>query len=577
MTRGGRIEKLCLGRRFMKKQGFVCGNVSSGRSRNSQRMGIGVSGLLVALLFSFSTLAYAQWVSVNPPSLSNDWMLMGVHFPSTHEGWSVGWDVANDIPVLLHFSGGAWSPAASPSTGPEGGFLLSGVHFTSETEGWAVGEGGNVTAAGRGVLIHHSGGTWLPASAPAVGDDWITWKVHFPSPNNGWAVGYNRNYGSPLRGLLLHYSGGAWTLVAPPFVTDETWTLEGVHFTSENEGWAVGRVWWADQSPGVLLHYLNGQWSMVDPPEVSAQWALSGVHFTSPTEGWAVGTDFTNHRTVLLHYSGGTWTSVASPAGAGGLTAVHFISPNEGWAVGGGRYGGNTLLHYSGGTWTPVDPPEGSWTLWDIHFPSPGEGWIVGRNEETGTGALLHYKGLEVTSPSGGEKWKRGKTHTIRWTYAGNPGPSVRIELLQGGVLNSTLATGVSIGTEGEGSYDWTIPSQQTAGTDYQIRVTVETNEAYTDTSDDFSVIKTMEKVGILVKTPNGGELWYAGTTQTIRWSFMGATGPNVKIELLGTKGKVVSVIVNTTPIGDTDHLEGEGAYKWVIIPSKPPALPGDA
>ena len=77
---------------------------------------------------------------------------MGVHFPSTHEGWTVGWDAANDIPVLLHYSGGVWIPAASPSTGPEGGFLLSGVHFTSETEGWAVGEGGNVAASGHGVL-----------------------------------------------------------------------------------------------------------------------------------------------------------------------------------------------------------------------------------------------------------------------------------------------------------------------------------------------------------------------------------------------------------------------------------------
>ena len=294
-------------------------------------------------------------------------------------------------------------------------------------------------------------------------------------------MGYARNFGSPLRGLLLHYSNGAWTSVAPPFVTNETWTLEGVHFTSESEGWAVGRVWWADQSPGVLLHYLNGQWSKVDPPAVSAQWVLSAVHFTSSTEGWAVGKDFTNQSGCIAPLFG---RGVDLRRLSGGRERPHgssFHLAREGWAVGGGRYGGNTLLHYSGGTWSSVDPPEGTWTLWDIHFPTPGEGWIVGRNEETGTGALLHYMGLEVTTPGGGEKWKRGKTHTIRWTYAGNPGPTVRIELLKGGVLNSTLATGVSIGTEGEGSYDWTIPSKQATGTDYEIRVTVEANEAYTD------------------------------------------------------------------------------------------------
>ncbi len=82
----------------MKGRGFVSGNISSGRSRNFRGMGMRISGLFVALLvFSFSGAAYAQWVSVDPPSLSDDWELLGVHFPSIHEGWAVGWDAANDM------------------------------------------------------------------------------------------------------------------------------------------------------------------------------------------------------------------------------------------------------------------------------------------------------------------------------------------------------------------------------------------------------------------------------------------------------------------------------------------------
>lgn len=558
----------------MKVQCLQRGNPGPKRWRGFHMMRAQVAGLFVILLF-FSSVAHAQWMSVNPPALSNDWQLMGVHFPSIHEGWAVGWDAANDVPVMLHYSGGVWSFAASPSTGPEGGYLLSGVHFTSETEGWAVGEGGNPAAASFGVMIHHSGATWLPASIPAAGDDWTTWKVHFPSADDGWVVGYTRYYGSQLHGLLLHYSNGAWTVVEPPFVTDEMWTLESVHFTSESEGWAVGKVWFAAQAPGVLLHYLNGQWSKVNPPTVSAQWALWGVHFTSPSEGWAVGTDYTNQKAVLLHYSEGTWTSVSPPAGVGGLMAVHFTSASEGWAVGGGVSGGNSILHYSGGTWVSDSPPEGSWTYWDIHFPTPNEGWIVGRNEETGTGALLHFQGLRVTTPGGGEKWKRGKTHTIRWSYAGNSGSSVRVELLKGGVPDSMLATGIPIGTEGEGSHDWAIPSQQAPGTDYKVRVTVEGNEAYTDTGADFSIIKSLEKPGITLKAPNGGESWYAGTNQTIRWNFSRDTGANVKIELLDSKGKVVSVIANSTPSGDVGRLEGEGTYKWAIPSAQKPGQYG--
>ena len=76
---------------------------------------------------------------------------------------------------------------------------------------------------------------------------------------------------------------------------------------------------------------------------------------------------------------------------------------------------------------------------------------------------------------------------------------------------------------------------------------------------------------GLRLKTPNGGETWYAGTTQSIRWSFTGATGPNVKIELLDSKGKVVSIIANSTPIGELSFLEGEGSYKWKIPSTQNP------
>jgi len=343
----------------------------------------------------------------------------------------------------------------------------------------------------------------------------------------------------------------------------------------------VGRIVYSQNNPGVLLHYSDGHWVSVTPPEVSNNWELWGVHFPSPNRGWAVGVDHANGRGVLLRYPSECqfspcqeWESILPPANVSKLYGVHFTSEDEGWAVGVDNASGKgILLHYSDGTWTSVEPPVVStnWELWDVNFTSPNEGWAVGRNTETGTGALLHYKTIEINSPSGGEKWQHGKTHAIRWTYAGNPGATVRIDLLKGGVLSSTLATGVPIGTGGEGSYDWSIPSKQTTGTDYQIKVTVEANEAYTDTGVGFSIIKTPEKAGVIVKNPNGGEIWYAGSTQTIRWSFIGNTGPNVKIELLNKQGKVDSIIAASVPIGEAGFLEGQGSYKWNIPSTQNP------
>jgi len=96
---------------------------------------------------------------------------------------------------------------------------------------------------------------------------------------------------------------------------------------------------------------------------------------------------------------------------------------------------------------------------------------------------------ITVTSPNGGENWAAGKTQTINWTYMGNPGSYVKIELLKGGKLSLTIYNSRSIGTAGSGSYSWPIRSTLAGGSDYQVRVTSTTNSAYTDTSDGFITI----------------------------------------------------------------------------------------
>jgi subtilisin family serine protease/predicted secreted protein len=96
---------------------------------------------------------------------------------------------------------------------------------------------------------------------------------------------------------------------------------------------------------------------------------------------------------------------------------------------------------------------------------------------------------ITVTSPNGGESWAPGSSHDITWTYTGGPGAEVAIELLKGGVLNSTIAAATSSGSGGTGSYPWTIPAGATPAADYRVRVVSTTNPAATDTSDaDFTL-----------------------------------------------------------------------------------------
>ncbi len=134
---------------------------------------------------------------------------------------------------------------------------------------------------------------------------------------------------------------------------------------------------------------------------------------------------------------------------------------------------------------------------------------------------------ITVTSPNGGETWPAGSVQTIRWTYTGDPGASVKIDLLKGGVVNQAITSSASIGSNGSGSYGWTVPGSQEAGSDYRIRVTSTSNGAYTDTSNNDIAIVAV----ITVTSPNGGETWPVGSVQTIRWTYTGNPGTAVKIE----------------------------------------------
>lgn len=99
---------------------------------------------------------------------------------------------------------------------------------------------------------------------------------------------------------------------------------------------------------------------------------------------------------------------------------------------------------------------------------------------------------ITVASPNGGENLKTGSLYTINWTYTGNPGAMVRIELLRNGVLNRAIITSTPIGAGGSGSYNWTVPSFFiTLGGGYQIRVTSTSNGAYTDMSNStFNIVQ---------------------------------------------------------------------------------------
>jgi PKD repeat protein len=106
------------------------------------------------------------------------------------------------------------------------------------------------------------------------------------------------------------------------------------------------------------------------------------------------------------------------------------------------------------------------------------------------TAPLPPASSITVTTPNGGERWKRGTSQTISWNYAGSPGSTVKIVLLKGSVQVGTIADNRAIGSNGKGSYTWPISSSVLSGSNYKISVQSTSQSTIKDMSDNYFTIR---------------------------------------------------------------------------------------
>ena len=96
---------------------------------------------------------------------------------------------------------------------------------------------------------------------------------------------------------------------------------------------------------------------------------------------------------------------------------------------------------------------------------------------------------------------------------------------------------------------------------DYKVKITSTTNASYTDTSDKNF---TIPAPSLTVVSPNGGENWRRGTTQTIKWNSTESPGTYVKIELL--KPGVANKMIIASTLND-------GSQPWFIPATQVPGM----
>lgn len=96
---------------------------------------------------------------------------------------------------------------------------------------------------------------------------------------------------------------------------------------------------------------------------------------------------------------------------------------------------------------------------------------------------------ITLSSPNGGEVWNTGESYTIDWTYAGNVGKTVKIEMINVCLCTPvyTIMDSISMGSKGKGSYAWKVPMDfwlpGTFGHYYMV-VTSNEKSQYNDSSD---------------------------------------------------------------------------------------------
>lgn len=145
---------------------------------------------------------------------------------------------------------------------------------------------------------------------------------------------------------------------------------------------------------------------------------------------------------------------------------------------------------------------------------------------------------VDLTLPDGGETWYLGGAGPIAWLTEGITG-NLRIELNRTYPSESwEIIYGSAID---DGYEEWPVSGSTTASA--RLRIYSITYPAIGDTSaGSFSILEPY--LALLV--PNGGETWYTGDTDTIRWTYGGVSG-DVRIE-----------INRDYPAGDWDSLTTE-------------------
>jgi hypothetical protein len=248
--------------------------------------------------------------------------------------------------------------------------------------------------------------------------------------------------------------------------------------------------------------------------------------------------------------------------------------------------------------WNPV--PAIYSTNAKIRISDVADGYPTDESDTVFT--ITPQPSISVISPNGGEYWLSGVSNYIQWTSTGGSDVPSSIKankksnLKEGTKFFNTIknskisiddlgksgfisisTTGTSIenvkiefssnngatwntittSTPNNGFYQWdNVPVVNSSLCKIRISDAVDGNPA--DESDNAFVIYDQVPQNINITSPDGGEMWEAGTSQSITWNSSGVAA--VKIEYTTNNGVDWNTIIESTP--------SDGFYTWSPVPN---------
>jgi len=322
------------------------------------------------------------------PSAGSGTYFYGVTCVSATECWATGTTQLLTQALIEGFDGTSWKIAVKDTSAT----YFYGSACVSADDCWAVGTATTTSApVPKPIILHFTGQAWTPMASPAVSDGGF-FSVSCPSSTECWAAG-DQTTGSTQNPLLEIYSDGVWTIASAPSQPGNA-GLEGIACPASDDCWAVGIP--GDSGPALIEHYDGTSWTTAASPSISslqnssdAQGELKSVTCLAPSDCWAVG-DVTSHGATVSqflaeHWDGSAWAVVPAPMPAGqgqlaSLDSVSCASATDCWAV-----GGQVIEQYTGSSWALINAPwfnKGSALA--VTCLSSGDCWAVGSSRTAG-------------------------------------------------------------------------------------------------------------------------------------------------------------------------------------------------